>query len=556
MGLAAVTQYDPMMLKRAWARSELLRMAPPEVRAPAPPVSPWSVEDLERARRDPAFFNEFVLRDDHGHTIKNGPHHLEIHDALTNNHRIAILAFSESGKTVAITTGRVLWELGHDPNLRVGILCDTSSKAKEIVESIARYIRESPELRAVFPGLRPGRKDADPVLKLKGRNVRWTMNSFTIERSSLARDPSVRSTSPDLPIQGVRFDLLVTDDIVTDKTTGTDRRRRKLAAWFKATGSRLSASSRVWMMNTAYHPADLIHTAAKTMGYKIVRIAARANPGAKVSIWPEKWTPEQFAQRIMDCGGEGSVETARAIDSIPQNDNSLLFPEAYITRALAVGNDLGIHAAWPIDALPAGSFIVAGTDCAAGLTATAAESAIVVLLCFPLGSAEYGYPPGYYQLLWIEAGRWDGPELLRRIHDVAHRFACVVYVEDNATQKWMTQFPAPATPPGEEPRRPAVILPFRTGANKWHTAFGVASIGVDMNAGRVAIPNLDGAMDEQVAQLLGELRTFTIDQHTGDRHMAFWIAREGGRKHAIQPGGSVDVRVIGGDSDEEERDER
>jgi hypothetical protein len=556
---AAATQtYDPAILSRAWARSAARRMAPPEERAPAPVAAPrWTVEELEKARRDPAAFNEFVLRDEEGHPVTNAPHHIAILDLLTREARAAILAFAEAAKTTAVTIGRVLWELGHNPNLRVGILCDTSEKAAELVGTIGRYIRESEELHAVFPGLRPGRKEADPLLKLKGRWVKWTMHSFTVDRSSKVRDPSVRAASVGKPVQGVRFDLLICDDVVTWETSITDKRRKKLSRWFKnAIAGRLSARSRVWILNTAYHPQDLVHEYARKAGYGIHRFPMRASPGAKVSLWPGRWTPEALAQRIEDLGGEGSVEVARQIDAVPSNDNSLAFPESYILRALEVGNDLHVQPDWPAADIPEGAIIVAGVDIAASEKATADESAIVVLLCFPRGSLQYGYPPGYFQVLWIEAGRWATPETHRRVHDVCHRFACVAYVEDNGVQRFLRQFPAPPQPANEtEPRRPAVILPFQTGANKMSPTQGVASLGYDMSAGRTAIPNMGGAVDEQVGHLLGELRMFAPGEHYGDRLMALWIAREGARKHAVLTGGAVDVMVVGGSADADERDE-
>ncbi len=536
-------------------------MAPPEERAPAPVVAlvpRWTVEELEKARRDPAAFNEFVLRDEEGNRVTNADHHVRILDLLTREARAAILAFAEAAKTTAVTIGRVLWELGHNPNLRVGILCDTSEKAAELVGTIGRYIRESEELHAVFPGLRPGRKEADPLLKLKGRWVKWTMHSFTVDRSSKVRDPSVRAASVGKPVQGVRFDLLICDDLVTWETSYTDKRRKKLSRWFKnAIAGRLSAHSRVWILNTAYHPQDLVHEYARKAGYGIHTFPLRAHPGAKVSLWPGRWTPEAMLQRVADLGGEGSVEVSRQIDAVPQNDNSLHFPETWIGKALAVGNDTEVRPEWPVDEVPEGAIIVAGVDVGASEKEAGGESAIVVLLCFPRGSVKYDYPPGYYQILWVEGGHWETPETHRRVHEIAHRYQCVMYVEDNGVQRFLRQFAAPPTPPGEEPRRVPTILPFQTGANKMHPVQGVVSIGVDMNAGRVGIPNVGGAVDEQVGHLLGELRKFTPGEHTGDRLMAFWIAREGARKHAVQQGGAVDVRVVGGEDDpKEEREER
>lgn len=130
-------------------------MAPETMPVPEPAelTTPLDLEDevfpeetLEEARRDPAAFNAFVLRDaETGNSVANAPHHIDFQRVLSDpaNARCVILAFAESGKTTSISVGRVLWELGHNPNLRIGILCESTPRAAEIVDLIAQYIRES-----------------------------------------------------------------------------------------------------------------------------------------------------------------------------------------------------------------------------------------------------------------------------------------------------------------------------------------------------------------------------------------------------------------------------
>lgn len=541
MRAATSQSYEPGLLARAWARSAALRLAPPPgppAPTPATPDPPqWTDEQLEAARRDPAAFNAFVLRDEQGEPITNADHHLAMQAACTAHPRCAIRGFAESAKTTAIAVGRVLFELGHNPNLRAGILCESTEKAKELVSLIAQYVSESEELHAVFPSLRPARRDADPLKKLKGRAVKWSMASFTVERSARLRDPSVRATGYGKPVQGVRFDLLIVDDLITWMTSLTKRARTKLERWFRnAIAGRLTNQSRVWLLNTAYHPQDLGRTLVTKDAYVEVRIPAR-DPQTGASRWPAKWSDEQLARRVRDLGGEGSVEVARQVDAQDRDEASTSFQDGWVKRALARGAELELIERWPADVeLPHGAFFVAGVDIAVGEKESSAESAIVVLLCYPYGDPDAGLLPGTYQLAWIEAGRWDGPALLERIYDVSERFGrCPVFVETVAIQMWALQFKIPN-------RAPPPLYPFQTGRNKWHPVWGVASIGIDMNSGLVIIPNDDGVCVGQVASLIEELKTFSPGEHTGDRHMAFWIAREGMRHLADGGGGNVDVR--------------
>ncbi len=533
---APIEPTGPGFLARAWARSAALRMAPPPPPKPPEPEAPrWSAEQLEEARRDPAALCAFVLRDEKGRPVTNAPHHIEIHGACSAHRRLCVRGFAESGKTTAMV-GRVLWELGHNPNLRVCILSEATDRAKELVSLISQYVTESEELHAVFPGLRPARRDADPLKKLKGRHVKWSMASFTVERSARLRDPSVRATGYGKPIQGARIDLLVIDDLITFETSLTERARKKLERWVRSgISGRLTNESRVWLLNTAYHPKDLGCVFRRKDGYAEVRIPAR-DPATGESRWPEKWSAVQLALRIKDLGGEGAVETARQVDALDRDESSSNFKDEWFNKALAGGADVTPIERWPSDkALPADAFFVGGVDVGLGKKTTNAESVITTLLCFPSGAPEWGYLPGLYQLAWIEAGRWDGPELLEKIYDTADRFqGIVLFVEDAQAQRWATQFKIPG-------RKPPTVLPFQTGSNKWNPAHGVASLGIDMAAGLVVLPNDDGSVVEQMAALIEELKTFAVGEHTGDRHMSFWIAREGMRMITAGTGGSVEV---------------
>lgn len=556
--MRSIVRYPKTDLSRAWARSASLRMAeavaqtePAEALEPAntqtdtdldEPI--YSEEQLEEARRDPARFNEFVLRDENGQSIKNGPHHVAMHKILSDpsNSRCAIFAFAESGKTTSITVGRVLWELGHNPNLRIGILCETAPRAAEIVALIAQYIRESEELRAVFPHLRQARKDVDPKRKLKGRVARWSMATITVERSSRSRDPSVRATGYGKPVQGARFDILIPDDLVTWETSRSDRKRKNLSKWFKnAIGGRLSPVSRVWFLNTAYHPQDLPHEFVAKQGYASFTFPAR-DPVTRASLWPEKW--KTLDQRIKDLGGEGSVEVARQVDSLAKDESAEQFRDEWIAKACDMGRGLSMVDRWTPDdteGLPRDCFVVTAVDIGLGQTDRAAETVLTTMLVYPSGWAEWGYLPGTSQVLWIEAGRWDGPEILERIYDVHERFGSMIYAESNQAQIWITQFKLP--PKNGVARPPPPVMPFETRGNKWHPAFGVASIGIDMNQGRIIFPCDDNGhvINKELAQLITEMKTFSPDAHTGDRLMSFWIAREGARKWTGGTGGEVDV---------------
>jgi hypothetical protein len=351
----------------------------------------------------------------------------------------------------------------------------------------------------------------------------------------------VRATGHGKPIQGARFDLLIVDDLVTLETSLTDKRRKKLSRWFKSgISGRLSPSSRVWFLNTAFHPRDLVHEYVKERKYKLFSFPLRDDKGG--SKWPERWGAAALAQRIEDLGGEGSVEVARQVDCVAKDETAEQFKDAWIEKCLKLGRGVDVMDRWPTDTpLPPGAFIITALDIGIGQTESSAETVLFTILVYPNGWPEWGYPPDTYQLLWIDAGRWTGPEILERIYEAHEHFGSLVYVESNQAQRWLTQFKI--TTSDGKPRPPPPVLPFETRGNKWSPVFGVTSIGIDLYQGRWVIPcDENGHVDNvQIARWISEMKEFSPDAHTGDRLMASWIAREGARQHTAGTGGTVEV---------------
>jgi len=108
------------------------------------------------ARNDPAVFCQFVLKDEAtGLPIELAPIHEEWHDLLNSHRRLVVWSATELGKTTQISVGRVLWEIGKNPRIRILILSSAAGGAKKIVKTLKNYIENSVEYRMVFPDVAP-----------------------------------------------------------------------------------------------------------------------------------------------------------------------------------------------------------------------------------------------------------------------------------------------------------------------------------------------------------------------------------------------------------------
>jgi hypothetical protein len=478
---------------------------------------------IEIARLDGAAFNEFVLRDEASNaSIRNAPHHVEWHQ-LIDEHRLLVLhAHIESGKSAALSVGRVLFELGRDPNLRIAIVSETDAKAMKLLRGIKTYLRESKELRLLFPHLKRSTRPGDP----------WNAHAITVEREVRARDPSIQVVGCGGSIIGARVDLLVMDDVLSHRTARTKAQQEKLLAWYQSNiAGRLTEDSRVIAVNTAWAKGDLLHHLAKLQGWKHEKFGV-IDPRTNLPRWPEVWSLKRIAQARINLG---PIEAARQLDCEPVEEGTSRFPPEALTRATKLGEEvflaksltelLGDHA------LPEGCYLTTGVDVGASLRKTGALTVFITCL---------HYPNGERQVVNVEAGRYTGPEILKNARSISSRFNSLVFVENNGAQRFLLQF--------AEEGEHFPVLAFQTGANKWDPAWGVESLAVEMAQGRWIIPEHDatGQLDPEVQALLAEMRTYSPDAHTGDRTMSLWICREGARKMApgTMGGSTVGVRIF------------
>ena len=87
------------------------------------------------------------------------------------------------------------------------------------------------------------------------------------------------------------------------------------------------------------------------------------------------------------------------------------------------------------------------------------------------------------------------------------------------------------------------VFPFTTGRNKAHPEYGIEGLAAELAGGKWRIPNNGGRIKGETATWVQELLYYDPKEHTGDRLMASWFAREGARRLGPQgKGGTVGVR--------------
>lgn len=456
------------------------------------------LEDAHRrlAYEDPANFCSYALRNEEtNRRVVNSLNHQQWHDFLTVNRRAVIWAHVEAAKTQQVSIGRVIWELGHNHNLRVVVVSNTYGQAERCCRAIGRYIERSEEVHRVFPDLR------------KQQGMPWTAHMLTVERETRSKDPSVQTCGVHGNILGARIDLLILDDILDHESTATPTMRADTIAWVKSTlEGRLTRDARVWAVGMIWHRDDLLHHLAANPIYRSIRSPVLTPAGTPT--WPEQWPLDriEFTRKEM-----GPIEFPRQMLCEELVEGEQRFKKEWIDQCLKRG--AGKELCYALHEVPPGYRTYTGVDLGTRDDHTAAETVLFTIAVAPNEDRE---------ILDIQAGRWHGPDIVERIIDCHRRYQSVVYVENVAAQEFILQF--------TRAKSAVPVKPFATTGNRiTHPSFGLEVLGVEMANKKWIIPNTNGQPHPELVKWISEMLYYDPRKHTGDRLMASWFAAMGAK---------------------------
>jgi len=468
-----------------------------------------SLYQFNRDAREFSFaFVERVMRDEEsGALVKNVAMHDEWHRRANDHDRVIVMAYPESGKTNSLVIGRGVWELGNDQSLRIVIVSKTYGQAEKVTRTMRNLIDHSEEVHTVFPNLRAGSK--------------WTDGQFTVKRPFISKTPSVQALGFRGAVTGARIDRLYIDDLEDDENTRTPGRRAETLRWLETTlFNRLTRRGRVVWTTNAWHPKDSAHVFGQRKRWFIFRYPIEQDGQP---TFPAKYPPERIAKLRDELP---PLRFAQVYLNDAREEGTGEFQAATINTARELGR--GFSTVPVLEQVPDGAFVVTGVDLATGRMRAGRKVGDFTSMVTVLA-----YPDRVRQILSIERGRWQGPEILRRLCGVYQRYNGSVMVEDNGAQIYLLQFAEALLE--EDGMELPPIYPWSTGKNKWSPTFGVASLAIEMtrkqwifpcHEHRPGCPVEELRGDENTEILIQEMLDFDPTKHTGDTLMATWLARE------------------------------
>jgi phage terminase large subunit-like protein len=255
---------------------------------------------IKRARNEFGAFMEYCFFDpDSGEPFRQQWFHDEWSAAMSVNNRLIIVAPRDHGKTTQIV-GRVIWELGRNPNLRIKIVCASDGRAKERLFEVVQHLIYNKAIKRVFPGLEPADQGE------------WSKHKVVVKRTALHRDASVEAIGITSTATGGRADLLIADDVVDRRNALSfpALREQIKQAWKSDWTNLLEPNSRIWYICTLWHKDDLSHELMENPAYTCIRYAVPDDFGA---LWPDKWHTSALYERYLEIG---SVEFNRGFRNI------------------------------------------------------------------------------------------------------------------------------------------------------------------------------------------------------------------------------------------------
>jgi phage terminase large subunit-like protein len=238
-----------------------------------------------RAAADPAAFVRYCFADPAGRPLRMGAVHHELQAFLSAHPKALVELPRDHGKSTQVC-GRIVWELGRRPGLRVVLVCGTDALAAARGRFVRDAIAANPRVRDVFPHLVPGRP--------------WAAERFSVARPADAIGPSVTAVGLGTGTTGSRADLLVCDDVVDVRAVHSRAERERADDYFRNNLlNLLEPDGRFWGLFTPWHADDLNARLAKNPAFAHFRRAV--GPDLE-PVWPERWPREALAGRRAEIG--------------------------------------------------------------------------------------------------------------------------------------------------------------------------------------------------------------------------------------------------------------
>lgn len=158
-------------------------------------------------------------------------------------------------KSSVANIAMIPWLLWHNPNLRIMLDSETLSNAKLYLAGVKDLLDNNQRLRALCVDAK-GNYILEPNKRLAGGFVEDQVILKCRTRVGL-KEPSIFCSGVDNARTGMHPDVIVMDDLVSERNVATDAQLQKVEEHYKYSLSLLEIGGFILVIGTRYHMADL-----------------------------------------------------------------------------------------------------------------------------------------------------------------------------------------------------------------------------------------------------------------------------------------------------------
>ncbi|HET8708947.1 MAG TPA: phage terminase large subunit [Candidatus Saccharimonadales bacterium] len=244
----------------------------------------------------------------------------------THRNKLLILMPRGTFKSSLVTVGFTLQYILNNPDARVLIDSETYSKSKNFLSEIKGHLEGNQKYRAIFKHIYGCYPDATK----KSSSVRWTDAAVDLAcRTRSMKEPSISCSGIDRSINGMHFDLIIEDDLHSEKNVTNKEQiqqvidHRKLAQSLLDPGMpRITIGTR-WDYQDAYQHV----LTNQRSSYNIIIRKAIEDDGSL--LFPERLTLGFLEEQKRD---QGNYIYHCQYQNTPVDDDTATFKQSYMRR--------------------------------------------------------------------------------------------------------------------------------------------------------------------------------------------------------------------------------
>jgi predicted phage terminase large subunit-like protein len=225
-------------------------------------------------------------------------------------------------KSSIVTIGFTLQYLLNDPNARVLIDSETYSKAKNFLAEIKGHLEDNRKFREIFKTIHGVYPDSDK----KNPSTRWTDSMVDLAcRTYKRKESSIMCSGIDKSINGMHYDLIIADDLHSEKNVTNKEQIEQVIEHYKLCFSLLDPGCSMIVIGTRWDYQDLYQYILENERYRY-NIIIRASIEDGELLFPERLTPEFLEEQKK---GQGNYIFSCQYMNNPVDDETATFKQSY-----------------------------------------------------------------------------------------------------------------------------------------------------------------------------------------------------------------------------------